>query len=66
MGVLSVAPGRSAASADAFADAVRHGPAVPASLPEALRASVVTHIEGGFSAAFPTIAIFAMVNAVLA
>ena len=66
MGVLFVALGRSAAIADLFAEAVRHGPAVLANLPEASRTSAMTHIQGGFSAAFSTIALFAMMNAVLA
>ncbi|TNC13023.1 MFS transporter, partial [Methylobacterium terricola] len=66
MGVLFVALGRNAAIADVFADAVRHGSAALVSLPEASRASAVTHIQGGFSAAFSTIALFAVVNAVLA
>ncbi len=66
MGVLFVALGRNAAIADVFADAVRHGPAALASLPEASRASTVTHIQGGFSAAFSIIALFAIVNALLA
>jgi MFS family permease len=66
MGVLFVTLGRSAAIADIFADAVRHGPAALASLPEASRVSAVTHIQSAFAAAFSNIALFAMANAVLA
>lgn len=66
MAVLFVTLGRNAAIADVFADAVRHGPAALASLPEASRGSAMTHIQGGFSAAFSTVALFAIANAVLA
>ncbi len=66
MGVLFMTLGRYAASAEVFADAVRHGSAVLTALPEASRVLTLSHIQSCFSAAFLTIAIFAMVNAALA
>jgi hypothetical protein len=64
--VLFVTLARRDGIADAFADAVRHGPAVLASLPEAQRAVAEADIANSFSAAFLAIAAFAVVNAVLA
>lgn len=64
--VLFVTLGRQSGIADAFADAVRHGPAALASLPEAQRAMAQVHIANSFSAAFLAITIFAAVNATLA
>jgi EmrB/QacA subfamily drug resistance transporter len=65
VGVLFVTLGQYG-GADAFADAVRHGPAVLADLPEAQRTATVARFADGFTATFMTIAIFAMVNSVLA
>jgi len=53
-------------AADAFANAVRHGPAAPSHLPEASRTLATAGIENGFSAAFLAIATFALANALLA
>jgi MFS family permease len=66
IGVLFITLGRQGGIADAFADAVRHGPAALASLPEAQRAMAQVHIANSFSAAFLAITVFAAVNAVLA
>lgn len=66
VGVLFVTLGRQSGIADAFADAVRHGPAALASSPEAQRAMAQVHIANSFSAAFLAITIFAAVNATLA
>ena len=66
VGVLFATLGRREGAAEAFADAVRHGPAILSSLPESARAAAVAGIAEGFSAAFLAIATFAIVNAVLA
>lgn len=66
VGVLFAMLGRDPDTADVFADAVRHGPAALASLPEATRAAAAGRIADGFSAAFVAIATFAALNAVLA
>jgi hypothetical protein len=55
-----------ASTATTFADAVHHGPAVLDGLPAGLRATVAARIDGGFTAAFLAIAVFAAVNAALA
>jgi hypothetical protein len=49
-----------------FADMVRHGPAVLAVLPDAARQAVADRIDDGFSAAFLAVAVFAVLNALLA
>ncbi|MHB2208420.1 MFS transporter [Methylobacterium sp. CM6257] len=66
IGVLFVTLGRRGGIADAFTDAVRHGPAFLANLPEAQRAVAEADIANSFSAAFLAITAFAVVNAVLA
>lgn len=54
-----------AGAADAFADAVRHGPSALDGLSEAQRSAMVARITQSFSAAFLIVAIFAALNATL-
>lgn len=55
--------GGDATTATAFAEAVQHGPAALQALPDAMRAPAITRINGGFTAAFLAIAVFAALNA---
>jgi len=66
VGVLFAMLGRDGGTAGVFADMVRHGPAVLAVLPDAARQAVAARIDDGFSAAFLAVAVFAVLNALLA
>lgn len=66
VGALFLVLGRDQGAATIFADMVRHGPGVLATLPGTLRGLATTRIADGFSAAFLAVAAFAALNALLA
>lgn len=66
VGVLFATLGREGGAAATFAEVVRHGPAVLATLPDAPRAAAKGRIADGFTAAFLGVATFAALNALLA
>ena len=66
VGALFAVLGKNGDMAATFSEAVRHGPAVLASLPDAARAAAEASIADGFSTAFLAVAAFAGVNALLA
>jgi MFS family permease len=66
LGALFATMARQDGTAAAFANAVRHGPAVLAALPDATRAMATAGIAEGFTVAFLSVAAFAALNAVIA
>ncbi len=66
VGALFAMMGRDDGVAATFAETVRHGPAVLAALPDALRVVAAARIVDGFSTAFLAVAAFAALNAVFA
>jgi MFS family permease len=66
VGALFAMLGRDGGTAAVFADMVRHGPAVLATLPGPARAAMAARIDDGFSVAFLAVAAFAVLNALLA
>jgi hypothetical protein len=55
LAALFATPEGTGGIAASFAEAVRHGPAAPAALPEAARATTEAGIANGFSVAFLTV-----------
>lgn len=66
VGTLFAMLGRDGGSAAVFADMIRHGPTVLSALPDTLRVATAGRINDGFSAAFLAVAVFAVLNAILA